>query len=92
MIIYIYWTWRDYFSWLLYVTQVNDIRQTEIHTAEPLLPETRAFEFELVIEDIKSHNSPVVDQISAELFKAGGRKFPTKFIILLFLFGIRRIA
>jgi hypothetical protein len=76
----------------LYVQEVNDIRQTEIHTAEPQLPEKRAFEFELDIEDIESHISPGVDQIPAEMFKAGGRKFPKEFIILLFLFEIRRIA
>ena len=27
---------------------VNEVRQTEIHTAEPLVPEPIAFEFELV--------------------------------------------
>ena len=31
--------WRDYFSELLNVHGVNDGRQTEIHTAEPLVPE-----------------------------------------------------
>ena len=52
---------------------VNDVRQTEIHTAEPLVPETSAFEFELVIENLKSHKSPGIDQIPAELIKAMGR-------------------
>jgi len=32
---------------------VNDARQTEIHTAEPLVPEPIAFEVELAIEKIK---------------------------------------
>jgi hypothetical protein len=31
--------WRDYFSQLLNVHGVHDIRQTETHTAEPLEPE-----------------------------------------------------
>ena len=52
---------------------VNDVRQTEIHTAEPLVPEPSAFEVDLAIEKIKSHKSPGVDQIPAELIKAGGR-------------------
>ena len=30
--------WRNYFSQLLNVRGVNDARQTEIHTTEPLLP------------------------------------------------------
>jgi len=47
---------------------------TEIHTAEPLVPEPRVFEYELAIEDIKSHKSAGIDQIPAELFKTGGRK------------------
>jgi len=46
--------WRSYFSQLLNVNGVNDVRQTQTHTAELLVPETRAFEFELVIEKLKS--------------------------------------
>jgi len=36
--------WRNYFFQLLKVRGVNDVRQTEIHTAEPLVPEPSAFE------------------------------------------------
>jgi len=43
--------WRNYFSQLLNVQHgVNDVRQAEIHTAEPLVPEPSAFEVELAIE------------------------------------------
>jgi hypothetical protein len=42
--------WRNLFSQLLTVHGVNDVRQTEIHTAEPLVPELSAFEFEMAIE------------------------------------------
>jgi len=59
--------WRNYFSQQLNVHGVNDVRQTEIHTAEPLVPEPSAFEFELAIEKLKSHKSPGIDQIPAEL-------------------------
>ena len=41
--------WRNYFSQLLNVHGVNEVRQTEIHTAEPLVPEPSAFEVELAI-------------------------------------------
>ena len=51
----------------------NDVRQTEIHIAETLVPEPSAFEVELAIEKLKSHKSPGIDQIPAELIKAGGR-------------------
>jgi len=56
-------------------TWVNDVRQTEIHTTEPLVPQPSAFEVEMAIEKIKRHKSPGIDQIPAELIKRGGRKF-----------------
>ena len=65
--------WKNHFSQLLNVHGVNDVRQTEIHTAEPPVPEPSAFEFELAIENLKSHKLPVIDQIPPELIKAGGR-------------------
>ena len=47
--------WRNYFSQLLNVLMVNDFRLTERHTANPLVPEPSAFEFDLAIEKLKSH-------------------------------------
>jgi len=32
---------------------ISDVRQTEIHTAETLVPEPSAFEFEMAIEKLK---------------------------------------
>jgi len=55
----------------LNVHGVNDVRQTEIIIAEPLVPELSAFE--LAIGKLKMHKSPGIDQIPAELIKAGGR-------------------
>ena len=65
--------WRKHFSQLLNIHGVNDVRKTEIHTAELLVPGPSAFEVELAIERLKSHKSPGIDQITAELIKAGGR-------------------
>ena len=62
--------WRKHFYQLLNVHGVDDVRQTEIHTAEPLMPEPSAFEVELAIEKLKSHKSPDIDQIPAELFES----------------------
>jgi len=67
------------------------LRQTEIHTAEPLVPEPSAIEIELAIEKLRSHKLPGIDQIPAELIKVGVRQFTVRCINLLFLFGIRRI-
>ena len=67
--------WRNYFSQLLNLRGVNDVSQTEIHTAEPLVSEQSAFEVELSIEKLSSHKLPGTDQIPAELIKAGDRIF-----------------
>jgi hypothetical protein len=40
--------WRNHFSQLLNELRVNDVRQREIHTAEPLVSEPSAFEFQMV--------------------------------------------
>jgi hypothetical protein len=61
---------RNHFFQLLNIHGVNDVRQTEIHTAEPLVPELNESEVEMAIEKLKIHESPGVDQIPAELIKA----------------------
>jgi hypothetical protein len=65
--------WRNHFFQLLNVHGVNFVRQTEIHTAELLVPEPSACEIEMAIEELNGHKSPGIDQIPAELIKAGGR-------------------
>jgi hypothetical protein len=65
--------WGNHFSQLLNIHGVNDVRQTEAHMVEPLVPELSAFEVEMAIEKLKRHKSPGIDQIPAELIKAGGR-------------------
>jgi hypothetical protein len=42
--------WRNHFFQLLNVHGVNDVRQTEIQTAEPLVPEP---EVEMAVEMLK---------------------------------------
>ena len=49
--------WRNHFCQLLNVHGVNDVRKTEIHTAESLVPKLSAFEVELAIEKLKRHES-----------------------------------
>jgi hypothetical protein len=44
---------------------VNDVRQTEIHTAS-------FSEVEIAIEKLKRYKSPGIDEIPAELIQAGG--------------------
>jgi hypothetical protein len=64
--------WKNYFSQLLNVHRASDVRQTEIHTTEPLVPECSPFDVEISIVKLKKYNSPGNDQISAELIQAGG--------------------
>jgi len=80
--------WRNYFSQLFNVHGVKDVGRAEMHTAEPLVPEPSASEVELAIDKLKSHKSPGVDQILAELIKAGGRTICLE--IHKLLFGGRR--
>ena len=65
--------WRSYFSQLFNVHVVKNVGQAEIRTAEPLVPEPSAADVELAIDKLKNHKSPGIDQIPAELIKAGGR-------------------
>jgi hypothetical protein len=82
--------WGNYFTQLLNVPGNSDVRQTEIHTAESLVPETSAFEVEMAIEKLKRHKSPGIDQIPADLTKAGSRKIFSDIHKILILFGTKR--
>jgi hypothetical protein len=49
-----------------------DVRQIEVHTAEPLVPGPSCLEVEIAIAKLKKYKSPGSDQILAELIQAGG--------------------
>jgi hypothetical protein len=57
---------------VLNVYGVHDVRQMDIHTTEPLVPEPSLVEMKSSIGKLKSYKSPGTDHISAELIKAGG--------------------
>jgi len=63
----------NHFSQLFKIHGVIDVRQTEIHTAEPLVPEPNTCEFEMAIEKLKRQKSQGTVGIPSELIKAGGR-------------------
>jgi hypothetical protein len=44
--------WRKHFSQLLNVLGFKDVKQAKMHTAEPLVPHPRAFELEMVTEEL----------------------------------------
>jgi hypothetical protein len=64
--------WKNNFSPLLNVHRFSDVRQTEIHTPELLVPDPISFEVEIAIATLKRYKSPGSDQIPAELILAGG--------------------
>jgi hypothetical protein len=52
--------WRNHFSQLLNVNGVNDIKQTEIHSTEPLVPEPSAPAVEVAIEKVSLKNHQIL--------------------------------
>jgi hypothetical protein len=63
--------WKNYFSQSLNVHNVSDIRQIEVHMAEPLIPGTSCLEVEIAMAKFKKYKSPGSDEIPAELIQAG---------------------
>jgi hypothetical protein len=55
----------------LNVHKASDVRQIEIHTTEPLVPDPSPFEVKIAIAKLKRFKSPGSDQIPAELIQAG---------------------
>jgi hypothetical protein len=74
----------------LNVHGVNGVRQTKIHTAQPLMFQPRALEVEMATENLKRQKSPDIDQIPAELIKVEDTKIRYRSSNVLILFGIRR--
>jgi hypothetical protein len=64
--------WKNYFCQLLNVHRAGGVRQTEMHTAEPFVPQPSASEAGGDTGKLKSYKPPGVDQIPAELIQAEG--------------------
>jgi hypothetical protein len=54
------------------VHNVSDVRQTELHTAEPLVPGSSRLDMEIAIAKLKKYKLPGSDQTTAELIQSGG--------------------
>jgi hypothetical protein len=63
-------TWNNYFCQLLNVHGVNDVRQTEIYTAQLLVLEPSSFDIEIALHKLKRSKLTDTDQILAELVQA----------------------
>jgi hypothetical protein len=63
--------WKNYFSRLLNVVDVSDVRQMELHTAEPLVPGPSRLEVEIATGKLKKYKSLGGDQTQVELIQVG---------------------
>jgi hypothetical protein len=53
----------------LNVRRANNVRQIEIYTAEPLVPDPSPFEIEIAIAKLKRYKTPGSDQFSSKLIQ-----------------------
>jgi hypothetical protein len=56
---------------VLNIHNVSDVRQIEVHMAEPSVPGPSHLEVEIAIVKLKKYKSPGSDQIPAELIQVG---------------------
>jgi hypothetical protein len=75
--------WKKYFSQLLNVHNISDVRQTEIHMAKPLIRGPSLLEVETAIAKLKMYKSPGSDEIPADLIQAGGETIASAIHILV---------
>jgi hypothetical protein len=64
--------WKNYFCQLLNVHWAGGVRQSEMHTAKPFVPECSASEVEDAIGKLKRYKSPGFEHTPAELTQAEG--------------------
>jgi hypothetical protein len=75
--------WKNYFCQLLNIHEAGGVRQTEMHTAKPFVPQSNVSEVEAATAKLKRYKSPGFDQIPAELIQAGGETLHCKIINLI---------
>jgi hypothetical protein len=82
---------KNYFSQLLNVHNVSDVRQIEVHTAEPLVLYPSLFECEIAVLQIsKSINRQLVIKFWQNLFKQGVKHYGLRSTNSFILFEIRK--
>jgi hypothetical protein len=82
--------WKNFFNQVLNVHGVHNVRQKDIHMAEPLVPAPSLVEVGIPIGKLKSCKSAGTDQIQVELFNAGVKHYILRYTNLFVLYGIRR--
>jgi hypothetical protein len=69
---------------------VHDVRQMDIHTAEPLVPEPSLVEVEIATGKLKSYRSQVLIRFRQNRSKLGVKHYVLRYTDLFVLYGIRR--
>jgi hypothetical protein len=75
---------------VLNVHGVHNVREMDVHTAEPLIPEPSLVKVEIAIGNLRSCKSPGTDQILAKLIKTGGETFCSEIQKLIYSIWTRR--
>jgi hypothetical protein len=70
--------WKTYYSQLLNVHRVSDVRQIETHTNESFLPDSCSFKADIAIAKFKNYKLPVSGLILTEMIQAGGKKLQSE--------------
>jgi hypothetical protein len=65
--------WKNYFCQLLNVHGAGDVRQTEMHTAEPFVPQAIVSNGQVAIGKLKMYKTPGFYHIPAEVIQRGGK-------------------
>ena len=59
--------------WKNDVCRMLDVRQNDMHSAEPLESEPSAFEVQMAIEKLKRYKLPGIDEVPLELVQLGSK-------------------
>jgi hypothetical protein len=81
--------WKNCFSQLLNVHNISDVRQIEVHMAEPLVPGPSCLEVEIANAKLKKYKSPGSGQIPAR-FKQEVKYYSLRSINSSILFRLRK--
>ena len=82
--------YRKHFSQLLNIHGVNDVKQLQKQTGEPLVPKLSAFEVQMAIGRLNGTNHQVSVKSQQNRLNQGVQQCALRYIHLLILFGIRR--
>jgi hypothetical protein len=82
--------WKNDFCELLNVHMVSDVRQIEIHNAEPLVPGPSPFEVEIATAKLKNYKSPCSDKFRQNWFQQEVKHYGLRSINSLILYDVRK--